>query len=502
MRLHAKLMLLTLLPVLLALAVVAALLQSQKQALIEGQQTLLRQAYEEATQNELRHYTAMALSAVSPLYNTGRDDAEIRAQAIARLAQLDYGPDGYFFVYDWSGVNLMHPRQRELVGRNLMDWRDTEGRSFIRQMIDKARVGGGFVQYTFQKPSTGQLAPKMAYVTGLERWQWMIGTGLYIDDLDQTLAALDAEIVQRINATQRATALVALAAIGLALLGTAVLNFNELRAADARVTAMARQVVRSQEDERARLSRELHDGVGQLLVSVKLLTESAIERLPAEGPAAAARSPLQRALGRLEQVLGEVRHLSHRLRPSELDQLGLPTALREAGREMCEAAGLRFEISGGLEASAVKALAAPHLAAGLRPPANAAADLPEVVATTLFRVAQEAMTNVVRHARARTVRLTLQRDADGLRMGIEDDGCGFDIEAATRGPRTGIGLANMRERLAAIGGDLQLSSRPQRTQVLATLPTAAIRRFEAGEPGAPGAATPPVAPVAESSRVS
>ena len=101
----------------------------------------------------------------------------------------------------------------------------------------------------------------------------------------------------------------------------------------------------------------------------------------------------------------------------------------------------------------------------------------------LFRVTQEALTNIQRHARASRVDLRLVYGAGGLRLTVQDDGIGYDAEALRADPRRGIGLRNMHERLASIGGTLRMQSRPGATRVLAEVPREAIRRFAA--PAAP-----------------
>jgi two-component system NarL family sensor kinase len=456
MNLRLKLLLVALLPLLAALALTVIVLQQQQADLARRQLELVRSSYTEGTQSELRHYVALALSTISPLYNTGRDDEEIQRLAMQQLVNLDYGPDGYFFLYNYQGRNLMHPRQPELVGQDLIGFKDATGLPVIKLMIDKARAGGGFVEYTWNKPSSRAQTPKLAYVTGLDRWQWMIGTGIYTDDLDRVVAQLNTHLATNLATTLRWVAAAGAASVAVVLFAVLGLSLTELRAADAKLTLLARKVVRSQEDERARLSRELHDGTSQTLVSAKLLAESALERLSADDDRA--RPMLERALVRMGEALEDVRGISHRLRPAELDMLGLTTALRVLGEEMCSASGVRFVF---------EAQDAPH-------------DLPDEVRTTLFRVSQEALTNVHKHAAASEVRLTLESPDGGVRLAIEDDGRGFDNHAVAKHPRRGIGLRNMRERLAELGGTLELSSRPHCTRVLAEVPRSALRRAVAG----------------------
>jgi len=438
MRLRAKLILLAALPLVLSLALIAVAVRHQERALAAREHALVEQAYMAAREAELRHYVDLARGALAPLYDRsdGDPDAATLAQALKLLAALDYGRDGYFFVYDLDGRSLMHPRQPELVGADLWDLRDDHGVPTIQHLIAKARAGGGFVRYQWVKPSTAQRVDKLGYVIALPKWGWMVGTGLYLDDIDATLQTLDRQVAAHIEGTMWWIA--GLAALGVAFISASGLwlNVSEQRAADAKLRLLAHQVVRSQEDERAHLARELHDGTSQTLVSAKLLIESAVDGLERRGGDVPAGLPT--ALLRLNDALAEVRGLSHRLRPAMLDTLGLPAALEQLGREFGEAGGARVEVAVDGDADG----------------------LSDDVKTVLFRVAQEALTNVAKHAAARSVRIGLQTDVEGVRLAVSDDGRGFDLDAVQRDPRRGIGLRNMRERVEAVGGVLVLLSSP------------------------------------------
>ena len=454
MNLRAKLLLVATVPLVMAFVLTAWVMRWEQASLGKRQQELVRSAYSNATRAELRHYVALALSTVSPLYNTGRDDDDVRRLAMQQLVNLDYGPDGYFFLYDYDGKCLMHPRQPELVGQQLLDQKDSRGFPVIRKMVDTARSGGGFVEYTWLKPSTHEQAPKLAYVTGLDRWGWMIGTGIYTDDVDGVERGLGEQLSASLATTLRWVAVATAASAALVMASVLGLSLTELRAADAKLTLLARQLVRSQEDERAWLSRELHDGTSQTLVAAKLLTESALERLPREDTQV--RPMLQRALARLSSALEGVRGISHRLRPAELDILGLTTALRQLGDETCTAAGIQFNFVESGEG---------------------AGTLPDEVRTTLFRVGQEALTNALKHARAKHIRMHYFQGSQGLRLTVADDGLGFDPEAVAQHPRQGIGLRNMRERLVSVGGSLNLLSGHSGTTLTAVVPQTVLQRL-------------------------
>jgi two-component system NarL family sensor kinase len=235
--------------------------------------------------------------------------------------------------------------------------------------------------------------------------------------------------------------------LAIALSGLA-LNVSEQRVADAKLKALTQRVVRSQEDERARLSRDLHDGISQWLVSIKLQIESGIARLVAGGAQADQTRSFDRAAVQLNDVLGEVRRISHNLRPALLDDLGLAAALDHLLREFAGLTGLdaKFEAQGKTDG------------------------LTDVENTVLFRIAQETLTNIERHANATRVKVRLRGSRSRVQLLISDDGRGFDVEHVSSHPKTGIGLRNMYERMEAVRGALQLVSSPiAGTQVIATL---------------------------------
>lgn len=451
MKLRQKILLLAVAPLAVAMLGIALAVRFQATQLAQHERALVEAAYLQSKETELRHYVELAQSAIAPLVRSGRNDAATRQAAMEALARLDYGPDGYFFLYDLQGRNLMHPRQPELVGQDLWTLRDPQGAPTIQQLIAAARDGGGAVRYQWRKPSSQQLAPKLGYVVAVAEWGWMLGTGIYLDDVESTLRQLDARAETDIRETMAWIGVIAGISILLVAASGLALNVSEHREADAKLRQLAQRVVQSQEEERARLSRELHDGISQLLVSVKLVLETAANRLrlaPAEGAAVA--PVLGMALNRLDTVFNEVRRVARNLRPALLDDLGLFAALQHLAREMQGGSGLEIVVT----------------------QSGTPRELPDEQATALFRIAQEALTNVERHAGARRVSVSLAFDADATRLAVRDDGHGFDVARMQADPQRGIGLRNLRERIAALCGQFDILSGLGGTQIIASLPLA------------------------------
>ena len=449
MKLRQKVLFLAITPLILALCAIALAVRHQSVLLAQQQRDAIQQAWFDSKQAELRHYVVLASHSISHLYDTGRRDEAAKAEALRILSSLSYGDDGYFFVYDMQGKSLMHPRQPELVGKNLYELRDQEGNPTIQRLLERAKAGGGLERYMWVKPSTHQSVPKLGYVVALKEWGWMLGTGIYLDDVDRALATIDAQQSGNIRNTMLWIAAIAIAgAVAVASAGLA-LNISEQRQADAKLKVLAQRVEESQEEERARLSRDLHDGISQWLVSIKLQIEAGIIRLAGNpGQQQAAQAVFERAAESLNNVLGEVRRISHNLRPAILDDLGLAAALNHLAQEftLSCATPVQFQAQGPTDG------------------------LPEVANTVLFRLAQEALTNIERHAGASQITINLQGEEGWVTLRIGDNGSGFDPDGVADHPKRGIGLRNMMERMDAIGGQFEIHSTASGTVVQARVP--------------------------------
>jgi signal transduction histidine kinase len=208
--------------------------------------------------------------------------------------------------------------------------------------------------------------------------------------------------------------------------------------------AFARQVLESQEAERRRIAAELHDGLGQDLVLAKNLALLGGQTSRGDSAVAERFTEISSATTR---ALDEVHAISYALRPPELDRLGLARALAEMIRRAEESSGIRFERRLDLT--------------GPLPPG---ADI------QIFRIAQEAVNNLVRHSGAKSARMDLWSDDAGVHLVVADDGRGFAITAHER---SGLGLTGIAERIRLLGGRHDLVSRPgQGTTLTVLIPTA------------------------------
>ena len=219
----------------------------------------------------------------------------------------------------------------------------------------------------------------------------------------------------------------------------------------ARMRRLASLVITAQDEERSRIARELHDSTAQSLTAIVLQLSAAAR--DASTPGIAERLSEVKELAGL--ALEEVRTLSHRVHPRVLDDLGLVAAVRWLARQARESSDVDITVDalGNTET------------------------IPAQAASVLYRVAQEALTNAVRHAAPTLVAIIVRTDADTATLEVADDGRGFDLaEAEARRP--GMGLFSMRERVSLVDGQLDVISSPgSGTRVVARIPLAARRPF-------------------------
>lgn len=226
-----------------------------------------------------------------------------------------------------------------------------------------------------------------------------------------------------------------------------VRDITDRKRAQEAVQNYSRRVIEAQEAERHHIARELHDEIGQVLTAVKINLQT-IQRLSPATP----MLPLDESISIVDEALGQVRELSIELRPALLDDLGLSAALRWYVDRYAQRTGIVAEIRNGFEDEG---------------------RLPRELETACFRIVQEALTNVVRHAQAANVAVELERSRERVLLTITDDGMGFDVQGMLGSPSASraIGLRGMEERAQALLGRIEIESALQKgTRVRATFP--------------------------------
>jgi signal transduction histidine kinase len=297
----------------------------------------------------------------------------------------------------------------------------------LRDALDWDRVRGSDLRSHLQRLQVPQRTAALQLASEIEKLN------------KNALRRKHNEIVEGENHLQRTILVIALAGIllGAIVAASTILHTKRLEKHSDEVQSelrrLSQHVVKVQELERRSISRELHDEVGQMLTGLRM------ELANLDGPAIQQSkidsARLQEAKRLTERTLQCVRNISMLLRPSMLDDLGLLPALNWQAKEFSRRSGIPVDVAIDGQVD----------------------DVPDDLRTCLYRVVQEALTNVARHARAKRIRLVLKRDAGSVSVAIEDDGDGFP---PPRPRARGLGLLGLKERVEELSGTVQIASAP------------------------------------------
>ena len=448
-RYRLKFFLMAAVPLLLAVGAIAVIVTLQSRALAEREIVSLEEQLLGAKKEELRNYISIARTAIGARYgNALPDDEDAKREVMQTLAAMIYGQDGYFFVFDYDGKNLVAPRQTQLINRNWLGLKDVNDTPITSEFIRIARSGGGYHSHQWFKPTTGEQAEMVTYVIGLQDWRWALGTGIFIDDIRATVAAARAGVEERIQSTFVYIGAITAAALLAVFVAGLWVNIRERSLADARLKQLTQRVIDTQEEERGRVARELHDGISQILVSARYAFDLTQRRLKL-GDARASES-LGKGIANLTTAIQEVRRISRDLRPGTLDDLGLGPALKTLTDEFTDRTGIETDLETVVFRNR----------------------LDDDAKTALFRVAQEALTNIERHSGASEVKVRIFGHKKGATLRVQDNGMGFHQDCA----RGGLGLRNMEERVEQLDGTLRILSSPTGTIIEAEVPLSHLLR--------------------------
>jgi signal transduction histidine kinase len=230
---------------------------------------------------------------------------------------------------------------------------------------------------------------------------------------------------------------------------------TQLIASEHRLEALSRQLITAQESERRRLARELHDQIGQMLTAIKMNL-----RRTQKAAAPNVQAAFEENVQLVDVAIGQVRNLSLSLRPPQLDELGLVAALHWLVKHQAQLGGFAEQLDIDLDSI----------------------QIPPALETVCFRIAQEALTNTVRHGHASNVHVKLQASENQVLLMVHDNGVGFEVEKIRARALGGgsIGLISMQERANLVGGEIEIDSTSGNgTRIQAVLPLSGERRASA-----------------------
>jgi methyl-accepting chemotaxis protein len=264
LKIKHKVILLAIIPLVAAIVIVMLMVRAKLMDLGEAQVESIRHEVIAAKEEALKNYIGMALTAIKPYLSDSPNSADQEnIKAILRAISFGKEKDGYIFVYDQSGTNVVMGPKPALEGKNLIDLKDPNGVQVIKELIDRANEGGGFLTYDWAKPSIGQDAPKLSYATLLKETNWMVGTGFYIDDVDALMKVEQDKIAKEITHTLMIIAVIGLIVVAVGAI-TALWVAGRISKPLNDAASALMDISQGEGDLTRRLKVEADDEIGQL----------------------------------------------------------------------------------------------------------------------------------------------------------------------------------------------------------------------------------------------
>ncbi|MBO0147915.1 methyl-accepting chemotaxis protein [Vibrio sp. Vb2424] len=257
-----KLLLITLIPLLLITTLISVVYYINSSKSLEAELARDRQELIETKKKELKAYMMMGVTAIKPLYDADVNGSNKEA-AKEILKAMRFESDGYFFAYDSQGVNTLHAIKPSLEGKNLYDLKDENGVAVIAGLIDASQKGDGFLYFSWHKPTIDAQAPKLGYAEYLSKWDWVLGTGVYIDDIDQQVAMHRELKTQELKEHTLSAVLISVIGLIITSVLTSIVVSKGIQPLQ-HVAASLKDVAAGGGDLTARLKVESQDEVGEV----------------------------------------------------------------------------------------------------------------------------------------------------------------------------------------------------------------------------------------------
>ncbi|MCR9939062.1 methyl-accepting chemotaxis protein [Vibrio antiquarius] len=257
-----KLLLITLIPLLLITTLISVVYYINSSKSLGAELARDRQELIETKKKELQAYMMMGVTAIKPLYDTDVNGSNKEA-AKEILKAMRFESDGYFFAYDSQGVNTLHAIKPSLEGKNLYDLKDENGVAVIAGLIDASQKGDGFLYFSWHKPTIDAQAPKLGYAEYLSKWDWVLGTGVYIDDIDQQVAMHRELKTQELKEHTLSAVLISVVGLIITSVLTSIVVSKGIQPLQ-HVAASLKDVAAGGGDLTARLKVESQDEVGEV----------------------------------------------------------------------------------------------------------------------------------------------------------------------------------------------------------------------------------------------
>ncbi|PHQ24563.1 chemotaxis protein [Marinobacter guineae] len=340
---QTRVLLLALVPVIALTAFLTTFNLNQARDIGEEAVTGFSSDMEKSKRQELKNYMALARSSIEHLYQQpgSANDPEVRERAWEILRQLrfdDSGSVGYFFASETDGKNVMHGVNQSVEGKNTWDFKDPNGIYFIRELVKAARNGGGYVSYSWKNADTGEVAPKLGYAEMLPQWDIIIGTGFWVDGLENQVAAMGDKVGESLGDALVGSVTTSMIALAIIVFLALIVVRSIIRPLKSAVAAM-NGIASGDGDLTRRLEVHGKDELSQLATAFNSFADQVhglVERV------LSSTRTLNEATADLSQVMDEAEQGVERQK-SESDQVA--TAMNEMTAAAQEVAGNASEAS-------------------------------------------------------------------------------------------------------------------------------------------------------------
>ncbi|WP_372737197.1 cache domain-containing protein [Neptunomonas sp.] len=202
LKIKQKILILTVIPLILTVVAVMAVSIYQMRSLGSQEVEQIRSTMMAAKRESLKNYMGITETAIRSVLKNVANQSEAQERVKTVLRAISYGDeDGYIFAFDYSGVAQVQPVQPQLEGQSLIDLVDANGVRLIEALIQAAKNGGGYVSYLWDKPTKGRAVDKLSYAIVLDEFDWILGTGFYVDDIDDAVLLKQQEVDAKVQTT-------------------------------------------------------------------------------------------------------------------------------------------------------------------------------------------------------------------------------------------------------------------------------------------------------------
>jgi len=427
-----RFLLLALLPTLLVSVAISGFAIYETRNFGERNNSVFRDQMLELRRGEVRNYIQLAESTIDA-YNDTTTLAPAAALETTKdiIRELNYGESGYFFINDYQGKNVVHGAKPSLEGKSLWNLKSQDDKYLIRDIDRTAKGGGGFTYYMWDKPGFEDPVEKITYVKTLDQWNWIIGAGLYLDDIETVYNQLNQRLDENLSQSIWVFLGLSTAALALAAGLFGRLSLKHGGATENELKILAEQLNRAQEHERQAIAAEIDDSVEEHLIGFRTRLPKLLDEHGVSDEIGAQLS------ARIDNAVRGIQRISHTLNPTLLEEHGLAYGLDI----LCKQFNDRGRLSVKLNQQGERSLR-----------------LPWQAEWETYRAIQDVLRLVEQSEGQGKVVVRGSFDQDAIQISLLEDSVGFDSKSISRNrsDMATLLLSSVTSRIEGVNGEVSV----------------------------------------------